>query len=303
MSTPYEKPALTSSELVALLCDKGLLIEDAVRAERYVKNIGYHRLSTYFSPFYKTDKFYEDTTFDDLLSLYIFDRKLRLLTLDPIQRIEVAVRAEISNYMSIEHGAFWFLDSALFHDKDEHAKFVESAKKCAGRDSKQSSQACRDYHLKYGDHDLPPSWILIEELPMGCWSKIFSNLISKQDKRAIAAQFHFNWRDFHGWLHPLSIVRNLLAHHRRFWNCIIPVSPPKIEKYATDCGAIQGSYKNFVVIMAMLKTFIHQTQWPKRLASTLESCPLDIHQHMCFPYDWEEMPFWQTPVVSSSASA
>lgn len=303
MSAPYEKPALTPKELVALLRDKGLLIENAERAERYVKNIGYHRLSTYFSPFSSAENFAQNTTFDDILSLYIFDRKLRLLTLDPIQRIEIAVRAEISNHMSLEYGAFWFLDSTLFQDKDEHARFVENAKKCAGKSSKQSSQACRDYHLRYGDHELPPSWILIEELPMGCWSKIFSNLIRKQDKRAIADQFHFSWPDFHGWLHPLSIFRNLLAHHRRFWNCTIPVNPPKLEKYAKDCGPIQGSYKNFVVIMTMLKTFINQTQWPKHLAKILESCPLDIHQHMHFPQGWEDMPFWQTthhsPPISS----
>lgn len=48
---PYSKPYKTASDLVALLQTRGLKISDTLRAERYISNIGYYRLSAYMFPF------------------------------------------------------------------------------------------------------------------------------------------------------------------------------------------------------------------------------------------------------------
>lgn len=49
---PYTKPALTPARLVGMLQSRGLIIRDIPRAERYINNIGYYRLSAYCMPFY-----------------------------------------------------------------------------------------------------------------------------------------------------------------------------------------------------------------------------------------------------------
>lgn len=41
------------------------------------------------------------TTFDEVLGLYIFDRKLRLIVLDALERVEVAVRAALGDQMAL----------------------------------------------------------------------------------------------------------------------------------------------------------------------------------------------------------
>jgi len=88
----YTKPALKIQDQVALLRQRGLVIVDNDRALRHLSNISYYRLSAYMLPFKKldgnsiTDIFEDGTTWDDVYNLYRFDRKLRLLIFDAIER-------------------------------------------------------------------------------------------------------------------------------------------------------------------------------------------------------------------------
>lgn len=291
----YQKPALTSSRMVSLLEGRGLLVPDHDRAERYLNNIGYYRLSACFLPFQgQKDVFNKGISFDDILSLYIFDRKLRLLAMDAIQRVGVSVRAAISNHMSIRHDPFWMLNPNLFKDQQEYAAFVDLAKSKAGRRSRGMSPACKHYFAAYGDRDLSPSWIAVEELSMGAWSKIFKNLKSRKDKDAIARPFGINSFHFENWLQSLTILRNALAHHKRFWNASFPFRPPKLEAYAKDSGPLSGSYENFVIIMRMFKCTMRKSTWADRLHELLcAECPFDYHVCMKFPRGWRSHPFWQ----------
>lgn len=87
---PFKKSALDAGELLKLLLQRGLIIPDQKRATHYLQTIGYYRLSVYFIPFKNSkDRFCPQANFEDILELYIFDRKLRLLALDPPERIEM----------------------------------------------------------------------------------------------------------------------------------------------------------------------------------------------------------------------
>ena len=109
----YTKPSLSIQEQISLLKDRGLIIPDYHRAERYLIFIGYYRLSVYFLPFQKNkDKFDDDIKFDDILNLYIFNRKLKLLVLDAIERIEIAVKG---SFFKLYESKIWF--SLVFNRK------------------------------------------------------------------------------------------------------------------------------------------------------------------------------------------
>ena len=88
-SLPYEKPPLSVEQLVDRLANRGLQIPDRDRAARYVRHIGYYRLSPYTIPFQQggaEHQMRERTSFDDVLDLYVFDRSLRLLVMDALER-------------------------------------------------------------------------------------------------------------------------------------------------------------------------------------------------------------------------
>lgn len=193
--------------------------------------------------------------------------------------------------MSLRYGPFWFLDSKCFADEKQHTETLILSLRRAGRGN-TFSPSCKHYFKQYGDYLLPPSWILFEELPMGCWSKLFANIHDKQDKRTIAASFNFDWHHFESWLQSITVIRNTIAHHKRFWNMDTKLKPKEITRYAINCGKIDGAYQNFVIIMHMLRTFIHNSSWATELAGHLQTCPLNVHTHMKFPIDWQALPFW-----------
>lgn len=94
---PYGKTFKSSSELVNLLKSRGLLVYNPELAAKYVENIGYYRLSAYMYPLLlkpKTDHRYKaGASFDQVLMLYRFDKKLRVLIFNEIEKIEIAVHS------------------------------------------------------------------------------------------------------------------------------------------------------------------------------------------------------------------
>lgn len=97
----FQKQYHTPSELVQLLQQRGLKIYNPVKAEDYIRHIGYYRLSAYFYPFLEhpknEHKFKPGSSFEKVMQLYRFDRKLRLLLFNEIEKIEIAVRQAIVN--------------------------------------------------------------------------------------------------------------------------------------------------------------------------------------------------------------
>lgn len=93
---PFTKRFESSENLVNLLESRGLQICDRNKAIQYLDNIGYYRLSAYMYPLLKMPKtahlYKEGSTFKKVMMLYRFDKKLRLLMFNEIEKIEIAIR-------------------------------------------------------------------------------------------------------------------------------------------------------------------------------------------------------------------
>ena len=105
---PFQKPYTNPYDLVLRLQQRGLSVTDTVKAERYIEYIGYYRLSAYMYPLLQMPKelhrYKPNTSFDQVMMLYRFDKKLRLLIFNEIEKIEVAVRSAIVNIGSAMTG-------------------------------------------------------------------------------------------------------------------------------------------------------------------------------------------------------
>lgn len=117
----YTKVALTIDEQIELLEGRGLDIPDTDRTARHLSNISYYRMSAYMVPFRKpnpdgslSNDFTPGTTWNDINSLYRFDRKLRLLVFDAIERIEIALRTKLIYQLSLKYGSHWQNEASIF---------------------------------------------------------------------------------------------------------------------------------------------------------------------------------------------
>ena len=76
-------------------------------------------------------QFIPNTSFEDILELYIFDRKLRVLIIDAIERIEVALRSILTNTMAL-NDTHWYQDDRYFKNSSIHSNILENIKNDIG---------------------------------------------------------------------------------------------------------------------------------------------------------------------------
>lgn len=121
------KPFATIDEQIDVLASRGLVLDRTI-AEQWLRNIGYYRLSGYWYPYReisdpqrpeRLDGFIPGASFDDVVQLYEFDRKLRTLIHDGIERVEVALRSHVS-YMIGSIGPLAYRDATLFRPTFDH---------------------------------------------------------------------------------------------------------------------------------------------------------------------------------------
>ena len=86
----YTKLPITITEQIEKLKQRGLNFGDEAKAAHYLSNISYYRLRAYTYPFQDNDKkgqpFNRNISFEEILKLYVFDRKLRLLLYNAIEK-------------------------------------------------------------------------------------------------------------------------------------------------------------------------------------------------------------------------
>jgi len=297
-SKRYAQPALPINEQVKLLQNRGLIIKDHRRLRHYLKFIGYYRLSGYFRFLSRQNdpqhRFKPETTFDIVLNLYIFDRKLRLLVMDAVERIEVAIRAATVDMMSIEYDPHWYMQRTLFKASFDHTALLAKVERETGyKRTWKRNQACRDYFRTYREPYLPPVWMVAEVLSLGSWSNIFHNLKHRQDQKRISALFVLSPKVMASWLHALTYLRNLCAHHERVWNrsfTIKPIVARELEQHLKH----NHRFSAFAAIMNIFLSVIADgSRWQDRLRTLIAESPDIPISEMGFRSEWFKDPFWR----------
>lgn len=328
---PFTKPAITVAEQLALLKARGLTIRDEPRAADFLAAVSFFRLTPYMRPFQAAGNpdhaFLPGTGFRQLSQLYDFDRRLRLLVIDAIERVEVAARAAISNHMGPTHGAHWYLQRNLFKKPYDHTRLlstVESAqqkalqdyprevaridrlthadevRKTALKQRRAQESYARHYTLTYHQPALMPGWAMVEELTIGELSHLYRGLARDSDRKAIGHRLAAPAPLLDSWLHTLTVVRNICAHHARLWNRELGIKPelPRQAHFPWPDYLRRGSqHTRVAVVLAILHHLMQQvsphTRWHQRLADLLNEYPEIPKQAMGLPDNWQTDAFWQ----------
>ena len=314
----YDKPALSLDALVERLSERGLEIPDHERASRYLRHIGYFRLSPYTIPFQQGQPdhvFRQGAGFDDVLDIYVFDRTLRLLVIDALERVEVAVRAALTDHMSTTHeDPHWYVHPAHFQDRGKHAGLLRmvrdtsearlvGAPELAGKEDAGVvyRSALEHYLLTYGEPELPPSWLMVETLTLGQLNNAIANLKLRADRSAVATRLGLSEPVLMSWLRTYVRVRNICAHHGRLWNVGIGVYPaiptsPAIswlqEEAALPARSEKRLYPVLVSLQSVLNVVSPRSTWAERLHGLLSTRPPMNLAGMGIPATWAEDEFW-----------
>ncbi|MBO5829344.1 MAG: Abi family protein [Paludibacteraceae bacterium] len=224
--TRFNKTYCSPSQLVQVLKARGLEISDEDRAERYLNNIGYYRLSAYTYSFLKEPKtdhrFKDNISFDRVLRLYRFDKKLRMLLFNEIEKIEIVFRQTVANVTAQMSGnIFWMTDVSSYSNSSKAAKSIT----LITNEYNKSREDFIEHFKRTYTNPFPPGWITVEILPLGNMTWLYSNLADQRIRKAIAKILHLQAPVLDSWMTIITLTRNSCCHHARMWNKINPIIP------------------------------------------------------------------------------
>ena len=293
---PFRKPAISLSAQIALLEKRGLKVEDSNVAEYYLKYIGYYRLSGYWRYFADPsdgarEKFYAGSTFQEVLDLYTFDRKLRALLMDALERIEIAFKATVSHEGSILKGPFWLCDPANF-GHGQHEAVLKDIDVAIGKDKdKPQHLFINHFYSKYSD-DRPPSWMVFETLSFGAASRIFK-ASRGEIQTEVSKHFGVNRSVLESWMHSLSFARNVCAHSGRLCTRTFTIKPKIPHAFGTEIKT-DRLYAVCCIVHHIMATISDGTKWSERLKELVSERGECTLESMGFPKDWDTQSFWKT---------
>lgn len=298
----FTKSALTISEQIDQLINRGLIIADQDKVKQILSTVSYYRLSAYFKP-YEADSlshsFQNGIHFEHIWKTYVFDRELRLLVLDALERIEIALRTSLSNELSIRYGSQWYLNDDVFKKSWVQARrnnreslrdqlLNEVNRICAVK----QEEFIRHYYKKYSSPDYPPSWMIMECFSFGRISSLFRLIKRREDQRAVTEIFALSPSTFESLIELLRYTRNLCAHHSRLWNRWFLYSP----KQNRDLDIQLPDNKHFTMVAMtidrLLKSINPQSHWKTNVFQLMQKYETIPYRAMGFRDDWKNDPFW-----------
>ena len=295
----YTKPALSIEEQIERLKKRGLRIADESRASHYLSNISFYRLRAYTYPHQDNNNpdhpFTKEISFEEIIDLYVFDRKLRLLLLDSLEKIEISFRTQLIYKFSLNHDSSWYCNRDLFKSAD---KFIEHESTINKELDRSTEDFIKHYNTKYDRSQFPPSWMTLEILSLGTLSKMYSNISSScGTKKSIARYYGLKSESIlENWIHCFSQLRNTCAHHSRVFNRrfqIITIPDRPIYKFPNGIDKPYKVYAYISCIAYILKIINPNNTFKGKLKNLLTDYPVCTLKEMGFPMDWENDLFWQ----------
>jgi abortive infection bacteriophage resistance protein len=293
----YSKPAISFEQQADLLLKRGLQA-DRVQLIEVLSRVSYYRLTAYWYPFRQQDGFFQPgTRLNPIWRRYTFDRQLRLLVMDAIERVEVAVlRTLMVEQHSRKYGPFGYRDGKAFRPEfsgKEHQRLVLEIDQAAGR----SRELFVDhFRTKYFSEPGLPLWMAVEVASFGTLLT-FYRYLHLNEQKSLVSRLRLSANVLQSWLFSLNYIRNLCAHHSRLWNRELAIRPlvPRHDEdwHQPSTPDNRRIYVILLLLRWLLLGIAPQSRWTSRLRELLNHYTDIPLRHAGFPDDWEESPIWK----------
>ena len=304
-----EKTFKSLEEQIEIFENKGLVIDNKDYAREVLLRENYFFINGYRRTFMKSadkSRFIEGTKFEEVYSLFLFDRKIRNILFKNILIIENNMKSIISYQLSKKYGYREkdYLKPGTFNYSFDNKKKVNDLVSKMKRQIKNNAvthSATRHYATNYG---YIPLWVLVKVLSFGIVVEMFS-VLKKEDQYDITELYGLDLNTFNVYLSILSNYRNLCAHEDIVYD-------NRTQKSIDDCiyhrklhipmmnnDYIYGKSDLFALII-ILKSFLKDTEVKdlvlefdnaiNNLEYNLRSIPVaKVLDKMGFPENWKDI--------------
>ena len=206
----------TIDEQVEILKSKGLVIDDEANAKDILLRENYFFLNAYRSVFISRDgtrKFIPGTTFDELYSLFKFDRQIRNIIFKNILIIENNYKSMLSYVLSKSYGYKErdYLNPNNFDNTKAKSKQINDLLRKLKRQIRINATQNRATSHYINNYGYIPLWVSVKVLSFGIISELYS-VLKPEDQNQLASMYHIKSADLLNYLPILANYRNLCAH-------------------------------------------------------------------------------------------
>lgn len=296
-------------EQVEILRNKGLTINNEEYAMEILFKENYFFLNGYRHLFMKSETnrtFINGTTFEELYSLFLFDRTFRNILFKNILNIENNLKSIMSYHLSLRYGYHEkdYLNHKNFTTNPEKSRQVSDVLKKMKRQIKSNASthsATMHYVNSYG---YIPLWVLVKVLSFGIIGELFS-ILKKEDQIKIADIYNLDSECLANYLILLANYRNLCAHEdivfeNRTQRVIADTKYHRLLKIdVTNDEYIYGKNDVFALAIVMkqmltyeeFKNFMLEVKHAiDNLEMNIKTIPIEkILDRMGFPPNWEDL--------------
>ena len=211
-----EKQFKNLDEQIEIFKHKGLIINDEKYAKQVLLRENYFFLNGYRHLFYKSDKekaFIKGTTFEELYSLFLFDRSFRNVIFKYLLVIENNLKSITSYQLSKKYGyreRDYLKTKNFTHNPERQRQVNDLLKKMKRQIRVNGSQHSATLHY-VSNYGYIPLWILVKVLSFGIVSEMFS-ILKPEDQEEIGKIYNVDVDDLLVYLPILANYRNLCAH-------------------------------------------------------------------------------------------
>lgn len=299
----------TLDEQIDILRYKGMIVNNEEYTKEVLLRENYFFLNGYRHLFLRSEtdrRFIEGTTFEELYSLFLFDRQFRNIVFKNLLIIENNLKSIISYQLSRKYGYKEndYLKPKNFTDDPYKTKqvndLIHKMKRQIRVNGLQHS-ATMHYINNYG---YIPLWVLVKVLSFGIVGELYA-ILKREDQLAIANRYRLSIEDFIDYLPILANYRNLCAHEDILYNnrtqkSILDTKYHRLLNIPImDNEYIYGKNDLFSVVI-MMKSMIKKDEFDlfekeisdliDELDNKLKSIEINkILDCMGFPKNWKEL--------------
>jgi len=250
----HMKEFKTLTEQIDLLKSRGLIFLDEEFAIKKLQEDNYYSIiNGYKDLFMESDNKYKSgTTFEEIYSLFEFDRSIKNIFLSNILIVENILRTLIAYNFSEKYGNDNYLKIDNFEtlknsgcSKQKYEERVEQIQKLICNMQQDISTNIKKkpyvnhYILNYG---FIPLWVLVNAISLGRLSQFYS-LMNQSVRVKVSKHWDLKEQDLNQFIKNLSYYRNLCAHDERLYNASNnQIIPDTIYHSILELPTFNGNY-------------------------------------------------------------
>lgn len=259
-----EKIFLNTDELIEKIKSKNIIVKNDDNIRNILETNNYYFIMGYKFAFKNQNGTYKDkTTFEDIYSLYIFDKMLKLIILDPILEIEQKLKTIYSNNYSSRYG--YKIEDILNNDNyDKSNNYLADTLDNLDKQLNDYGSKNKAVNFYRNNHSFVPLWVYMKTLSFGMIRDMF--YVSKNNdkdymKNKITCE-NLNSNEVANMLRLLVRVRNICCHDDILLSFIDDKLGIKTTKYHKlfnlkkdkNNNIVQGK-KDFLAVLISIKAF------------------------------------------------